>query len=193
MKYWIKLQVSVHLNTPKAEVVEEIHFWKPLVCKAWYVPVVQFPLLFTKVKLWIKKKKMHHLPTTVIMLGFIPKHVNHWLGILTNRALFSLECVCVYRGPFFLVAHFNISAPLPLPFLSTGRASLSNDPCTLGSSWCPSFARYLFSHFNNWLLNHYLYWVPIFFGHKGHIQAFKDTKKCNTIPALNEILKKKCI
>lgn len=28
-----------------------------LVCKAWYVPVVQFPLLFTKVKLWIKKKK----------------------------------------------------------------------------------------------------------------------------------------
>ena len=48
MKYWIILQISSHLNTPKAEIVEEIRFWKPFMQAAWkafiawYVPVVQF-------------------------------------------------------------------------------------------------------------------------------------------------------
>lgn len=120
------------------------------------MPVVQFPSLFTKAKLWIKKKKTHHLPTAVIMLGFIPKHINHWLGISTNWSTFLFE---VYKGPFFLIAHFSISAPLlcflvDLKIFSIGIASLLNDSCTLstscvGCTWYPSFTS--FSSINSFI------------------------------------------
>lgn len=47
------LQASTELHVPKADMAEKACFLRTLngVCKAQNVPVVQFPLLFTKVKL----------------------------------------------------------------------------------------------------------------------------------------------
>lgn len=165
------------------------------------MPVVQFPSLFTKAKLWIKKKKTHHLPTAVIMLGFIPKHINHWLGISTNWSTFLFE---VYKGPFFLIAHFSISAPLlcflvDLKIFSISIASLLNDSCTLstscvGCTWYPSFTSYFFNQFFYLLLNQYLYWMSIFCGHKGiysHSQIQRST--IWYLPSTKFQSNKKCI
>ena len=121
------------------------------------------------------------------MLGFIPKHINRWLGILTNWSTFSIRvCLCLQRAFFFFSPCWLIFIFLPScsafwwtgSFLSVGVASLSDAPCILGSSWagyswCPCFASYLFNHFINWQLNPYLYWVPIFWGHKGIYSPLK--------------------
>lgn len=125
-----------------------------------------------------RKKKEHHLPTRVIMLGFIPKHINHWLGILTNWSTFLIRvCLCLQRTFFDWLLILTFLPPdsafwwtWSFPFISV--VSLANDPCTLGSScadcW-PLTVIYSINPFSNWQLNQCLYWVSIFFGPKGHM------------------------